>query len=211
MKTSGLCLRKSVLASADTAALASRRTLGLAGAVLYALTGVHRLSAQTQTQTQTQTPVQAQVQVQTPASVATRFASPQSSLERRRAPVADTIPQELLGTFRDDYGSAYRVSESLFEHLPRAKYHIVEWHVAERYLIARNGADNVQDAGLWTRIDWMELTGMAPYTWGFCLTAFKAPTVDAARTTPAADRRTPRTGCGGFPFSRMQRTTMDAR
>lgn len=119
-------------------------------------------------------------------------------------------PRELLGTFRDDYGSAFRITDTLFEHLPRTKYHIVEWHAAERFLIARNDAGNVQDGLLWTRIDWMPFDGMAPYTWGFCLTAYKAASADAARATPAANRETPRTGCGGYPFSRMRPVPADS-
>jgi hypothetical protein len=117
----------------------------------------------------------------------------------------DTPPSELLGEFLDDYGNSFRISDTLFLQRPRARYRIVEWNVAERYLIAQNAADNPSDAGLWTRIDWMPFTGMAPYTWGFCLTAYQAPTAAAARATPAADRATPRTGCNGFPFSRMRR------
>jgi hypothetical protein len=116
-----------------------------------------------------------------------------------------TLPPELLGEFRDDYGNAFRISDSLFVQLPRMRFRVVEWNVAERFLIAQNAADNPSDAGLWTRIDWMPFAGMAPYTWGFCLTAYKAATAAAARATPAADRSTPRTGCGGFPFSRMRR------
>ncbi len=114
-------------------------------------------------------------------------------------------PAELLGAFHDDYGSRFDISDSVFVHLPRTRYRVVEWNVAERYLIAQNDAGNASDAGLWTRIDWMPFIGMAPYTWGFCLTAYKAPSSAAARATPPADRAAPRTGCNGFPFSRMRR------
>lgn len=116
-----------------------------------------------------------------------------------------SAPAELLGAFRDDYGNDFRISDSVFVHLPRARYRVVEWNVAERYLIAQNDSLNTSDAGLWTRIDWMPFSGMEPFTWGFCLTAYKAPTEAAARATPAADRAAPRTGCNGYPFSRMQR------
>jgi hypothetical protein len=114
-------------------------------------------------------------------------------------------PAELLGEFRDDYGNAFRITDSLFAHLPGIRYHVVEWNVAEQYLIARNDSLNPADAGLWTRIDWMSFTDMAPWTWGFCLTAYKATSAAAARATPPASRETPRTGCNGFPFSRMRR------
>jgi len=58
--------------------------------------------------------------------------------------------------------------------------------------------------GPWARIDWMRFSGMAPYPWGFCLTAYRAPSRDVARATPALDRSRPRTGCNGSPFWRMR-------
>ena len=73
-------------------------------------------------------------------------------------------------------------------------------------LIDRNDTANTHAPGLWTRIDWVRLGGMEPYTWAFCLTAYDAPTRTAAEATPAADRATPRTGCTGYPFSRMRRS-----
>jgi hypothetical protein len=114
-------------------------------------------------------------------------------------------PAELVGEFEDDYGNAFRISDTLFFQLPRARYQVVEWNSAEQYLVARNGEGNPSDGGLWTRIDWMPFSGMEPFTWGFCLTAYRAVSAGAARATPAAVRATPRTGCNGFPFSRMRR------
>jgi hypothetical protein len=114
-------------------------------------------------------------------------------------------PEELLGEFRDDYGNSFLISASAFAQLPRTRYRIVEWNVSERYVIAQNDPGNARDPGLWTRIDWMTFSAMAPYTWGFCLTAYNAPNEAAARATPSADRATPRVGCNGFPFSRMRR------
>lgn len=139
-------------------------------------------------------------------------AGPVVAAAQRPAPsvALPAAPAELLGAFRDDYGSSYRVSATLFEHLPRAKYHIVSWHPVERYLIARNDTNNVADKALWTRIDWMPFDNMAPYTWGFCLTAYRAATEQDARNTPPADRQAPRTGCNGFPFTRMQHATSDS-
>ena len=120
------------------------------------------------------------------------------------APVAP--PALVLGAFRDDYGSTYRLSDSLFEHLPRSRYRIVEWHPAEQFFIAQNDRSNPGEPGLWTRLDWVQLSAMAPWEWGFCLTAWNAATEAAARATPAADGSNPRTGCGGHPFTRMQRS-----
>lgn len=119
------------------------------------------------------------------------------------APVA---AQSIFGSFEDDYGSRYVVSESEWVHEGYARYLIHEFDVEEQYLIARNHEDNPTGAGLWSRIDWVQLEGMPPYEWAFCLTAFEAASQQEARATPAANRATPRTGCGGHPFSRMKPT-----
>jgi hypothetical protein len=111
----------------------------------------------------------------------------------------------VLGSFRDDYGSSYEITNAVFAHLPRSRYRIVEWHPGEQFLIAQNDSTNPGEPGQWTRIDWMPLDAMPPWQWGFCLTTWNAPTRAAARATPPADRAAPRVGCGGHPFTRMQR------
>ncbi len=113
----------------------------------------------------------------------------------------------MLGRFVDDYGNTFRISPTLWEQLPHGRYHIVEWHAAEQYFLARNDSANSSAPGRWTRIDWMSFTGMPPYTWGFCMTAWDADTREAARGTAPPDRTTPRTGCNGYPFSRMRADT----
>lgn len=124
---------------------------------------------------------------------------------RDPAPAAAAAPPpEVLGRFLDDYGNAFELTPDEFRQLPRNRFHVVEWHARERFLVARNDSANAGDAGLWTRIDWMPFADMAPYTWGFCMTAWRAPTREAARATPPADRATPRTGCNGHPFSRLR-------
>lgn len=110
----------------------------------------------------------------------------------------------VLGRFEDDYGIQYEISDSLWFQAPGARYHIVRWNAAEQFLIARNDSANATDGGRWTRIDWMRLEGMAPWDWGFCLATWNAPNASAAESTRVADRSTPRTGCNGFPFSRMK-------
>ncbi len=112
---------------------------------------------------------------------------------------------EVIGQFVDDYDNEFRVSAVLFEQLPQSRFHIVEWNEAERYFVARNDPKNPSDPGRWTRIDWMLLEGVSPYTWGFCMTAYRAASREEARATPPPNRATPRTGCNGFPFSRMRR------
>ena len=121
------------------------------------------------------------------------------------APVPVRPAPDLLGTFADDYGNAYAITPETWTQLPHGRFHIVHRDDAAQTLIARNDTANAHAPGLWTRIDWVRLDGMAPYTWAFCLTAYEAPTRAAAEATPAADRATPRTGCNGHPFSRMRR------
>lgn len=108
------------------------------------------------------------------------------------------------GRFVDDYGNRFVISDTLFTQMPHGRFHLVEWHASEQFVIAQNDSGNSSDPGLWTRIDWMLLQDMDPFTWGFCLTAYRAPSREAARATSAPDRSTPRTGCNGYPFSRMR-------
>ncbi len=111
----------------------------------------------------------------------------------------------LTGEFTDDYSGRFSISDTLWFQRPRNRFRIVEWHEDERFLIAQNAADDPTAPYLWTRIDWMTLDNMPPFTWGFCLIAYRAASRLAARDTPAANRAAPRTGCNGFPFTRMQR------
>ena len=107
-------------------------------------------------------------------------------------------PAILLGEFSDDYGIAYRIDAGEWWQRPAARYRVVAWHPEAQYLIARDSA------GLWTRIDWMPLDGMPPYRWAFCLSAWDAKTRAEAERSAIADRSAPKTGCNGFPFSRMR-------
>ena len=117
-----------------------------------------------------------------------------------------TPPPLLLGTFEDDYGIDYVISERLWHQRPDIRYRIVRWSAAEGYLIAQNDAANPSDGGLWTRIDWIVLPEMEPYAWAFCLSAYAAPSQAEAERATVAERDRPRTGCNGYPFSRMRRT-----
>ena len=112
-------------------------------------------------------------------------------------------PDLLIGTFRDDYGSAYTITSTAWTHDGAATYHVVRWNVAEQYLIARNDSANASAPGRWSRIDWVPLDGMSPYEWGYCYSAYDAESAAAAESVSVARRDTPRTGCNGFPFTRM--------
>lgn len=130
-------------------------------------------------------------------------------------PTSPAVPQELLGEFIDDYGDRFTItatewaqhSDSSYQ--VSARYHVARWNAAGQYLIAQNDSANPSARGRWTRIDWLPLPGMAPYTWGFCLSAYDAPDEAAAEATSVARRDIPKTGCNGYPFSRMRRLTAE--
>lgn len=115
-----------------------------------------------------------------------------------------TVPPLVLGEFVDDYGNQFRITTTQWLQLPHGRFHVREWHSAEQFLVAENDRGNATDGGRWTRIDWMRLEGMLPYTWAFCLSAYDAPSAAVAAATAIARRDTPRTGCNGYPFSRMR-------
>lgn len=127
------------------------------------------------------------------------------------------VPTRLKGEFEDDYDNRYQIGSSTWiqgtgEEAP-VVLHVIEWNAEERYAVARNGAANEFAPDRWSRIDWMSLEGiegMRPFTWAYCLTAFDAPTAEAARAASPADRNSPLTGCGGHPFSRMKASLSDS-
>lgn len=119
------------------------------------------------------------------------------------------VPDLLRGSFVDDYQVPHVISDSMWLLGSRDRYHIVAASDSGRYLIARNGSGNTSDPGKWTRIDWMVLP-MPPYEWAFCLIEYKAESRVQAEANTGADREHPRTGCNGFPFSRMRRAVPDS-
>lgn len=118
--------------------------------------------------------------------------------------IGEGAPSLLIGNYEDDYGIAYSIEEGLWHQHPDTRYRIVHWYPDAQYLIAQNDDANAHDGGLWTRIDWLELSGMPPYEWAFCLSAYNAQSAEDAAQVKIAQRDTPRTGCNGYPFSRMK-------
>lgn len=114
------------------------------------------------------------------------------------------IPVTIIGSFKDDYGSTYQINNKEWIQDVKIKYHLLQYSKEGNYFIAQNDKDNRTAPGLYTRIDIMYFEKMEPWKWGYCLTAYKAATIEDAIKTAAADRSNPRKGCNGFPFSRMQ-------
>lgn len=123
-----------------------------------------------------------------------------------QASITDSIPIKLLGNFVDDYGIRYNINDSCWTQDSNVKYHIIHWDTITQYLLARNDDKNPSEKGLYARIDYMNFTNMEPFFWGFCYTTYNAKTVEEARIKAAADRKNPRKGCNGYPFSRMKRS-----
>ena len=109
--------------------------------------------------------------------------------------ITDTIPVVLPSEFSDDYGIRYSISDLVWLQQPSTSYHILRWNKEKQYVIAKNGVQNKSDAGLYTRIDYMKFSGMEPYTWGFCLSVYKAASDSVAEFGPnKTDRTNPRKG-----------------
>jgi hypothetical protein len=120
-------------------------------------------------------------------------------------------PAFVVGSFQDDYQNQFEISASAWVQMPHGRFRITKWVPEHSYLIAQNDSADRHAPGLWTRIDWVKLDGMAPWEWAFCLSAYEAPTADSAEATKVARPDTPRTGCNGYPYSRMKRVATASR
>lgn len=114
------------------------------------------------------------------------------------------VPEYLTGSFKDDYNIEYELTEKVFYQKPETSFHILKWNIDDQYFIAQNDSLNSYDANLYSRIDWIKFENMAIYEWGFCLSAYDAPTADSAESVKLVDNTNPKTGCNGYPFSRMK-------
>lgn len=130
-----------------------------------------------------------------------------NKIEQRTAnmEVAEHWKHSYLGNFVDDYGIEYEVKNDVWIQQPNVKYHIIEWNEKEKYIIAKNDKGNPSEKGMFTKIDITNFENMGDFTWGFCLTKYNAASIAEAKNWAAADKQNPKTGCNGFPFSRMKR------
>jgi hypothetical protein len=119
------------------------------------------------------------------------------------ASASGTPPSYVLGSFVDDYGGQHAISPNEWKQ-DADRYRIVRWNSDARYLIAENSSTGPASLGNWTRIDWVRLDGMPPYTWAFCFSAYEMKTAAAAESSMDAKAGTPRNGCNGYPFTRMR-------
>ena len=113
-------------------------------------------------------------------------------------PDGDT-PTYLLGNFIDDYGINYSISSSTWIQHPDFKLNILKMNSIEMFVLGYNPIDST-----YTKIDFMQFQNQLPYTWGFCYTAYDKKDQYDAISENSANRNMPKTGCNGFPFSRMK-------
>jgi len=111
----------------------------------------------------------------------------------------------LKGTWSDDYEINYMIKDQTWKMGNEITFHILEWDESNQFVIVENDKSNAYNAGQYSRIDYIFLKDMKPYQWAFCLTAYDKETASDARNTAAADGNNPKSGCNGFPFSRMKR------
>ncbi|MEO5826928.1 MAG: hypothetical protein ABIR59_13640 [Gemmatimonadales bacterium] len=129
---------------------------------------------------------------------------PTACAPRQSGTVSSRAPAVVQGTFVDDYGQRYSINDTIWQHGSASRYHVMRWDTAGMFAIAQNDSANPGDGNKWTRIDWTDLAQQSPYTWGYCYTAYEAESPSEARDAIAPDRANPRTGCNGFPFTRMR-------
>src|SRR4051812_14441407 len=113
-------------------------------------------------------------------------------------------PSYVLGSFVDDYGGRHTITPNEWKQGDDDRYRIVRWNADARYLIAENNSVGPASLGRWTRIDWVPLDGLPPYTWAFCFSAYEMKTAAAAESSMVAKPDTLRGGCNGYPFTRMR-------
>ena len=110
-----------------------------------------------------------------------------------------SIPDYLKGEFTDDYGIKYAISSSEWIQYPDFKLSISLIDTIEMCVIGFNPADTT-----YTKIDYMPFTDQGDFKWGFCYSAYDKKNIQGALKSESANRDTPKTGCNGFPFSRMK-------
>ena len=115
------------------------------------------------------------------------------------------IPDFITGDFEDDYGITYSISDSVFEMGDHTKIYILDWDLEEQFFVGQNDSSNIYDPLLYSRIDWMKFEQTGEFEWGFCMSAYNETTFDSTKSVESVNREAPKTGCNGYPFSRMRR------
>lgn len=117
---------------------------------------------------------------------------------------SDSGGLEIAGSWIDDYGMAHEITESAWSQESTgfsALFHVESFDNDADFLVAQNDAANDYNADLFSRFDWVE--DGDGQLW-YCQGVFDAATAADAESAPAPDRADPATtGCGGFPWSKL--------
>ncbi len=125
-----------------------------------------------------------------------------------------------LGRFVDDYGSTHEITVDAWRQDGALQFSIRSMHASAQYFLAaeppQRKAGEISPRGdraretavaeTWARVDWMLLDD-PQWRWAYCITAYQQATADRAESDTSARRATPRTGCHGYPFTRMRSAT----
>lgn len=114
------------------------------------------------------------------------------------------------GAFVDDYGSTHTISAAEWRQDAYTRTQIVRWNPSARYILGRSIPKDSSGSAGWVRIDWIPLDS-PPYTWAYCIIAYDKPDAASAEAVTTAKPDTPRTGCNGFPYTRLKPAAQPAK
>ena len=109
-------------------------------------------------------------------------------------------PTYMRGNFTDDYDIKYSISDTSWIQYPDFEMSVVTIDTIEMFILGYDTEDST-----YTKVDYMPFQNQGDYTWGFCYTTYEKENQADALSAASANRDTPKTGCNGFPFSRMKR------
>ena len=118
--------------------------------------------------------------------------------------MAILIEPYLTGEFQDDYNYNYTITHDKWMMKPDLEYEILKWNTENKYIITVN-KDVATSTNKYSRIDYVILDNMEPYTWCYCISAYDQESWEKAAAVLIADTNDLRKGCNGFPFSRMKK------
>lgn len=119
------------------------------------------------------------------------------------------IPQDqndafIIGDFQDDYNYQYHITNDKWLLQPELLYQFTKWDKENNYIIA-SSRDKTSGKKKYTRIDYVLLEDMVPYTWCYCISNYEKESPDEAESIINIDSNDLKKGCNGFPFSRMKK------
>jgi hypothetical protein len=115
----------------------------------------------------------------------------------------DPAPLEITGTYADNFGSTHVIDSATWTTSgfgSTSVYQVRFYSNAGDVLVARNGASNTFNPGLYSGFSWTRF-GNGLY---YCQSPFNAASVDDANAATAPDRTNPATsGCGGSSWTNL--------